>query len=374
MANLIRVAIAAVIAFTALYFYDQSRIDPERFGVDTSVQLPQESQNGRFYTASSVKRIGGMIADYRAHPIRAEGGCNPFTILWLGNSQLHIVNQAKPGDHTSPYWLRHTLDCPRTTVPLGVSLANANLQEHYLLTEYATARVPVDLVILAVCFDKLRDDGLRPEFSGIIDGRDRANLSKDAIGREMLRVSEKDWKQNESWDENAGLNGFAQKYLEDRLVAGLAELSPLWADRSNLRTLALVDLYHLRNAVLGIKGTTVRKAIPVRWQRNMRAMEALLKHAQENNIRVVVYVQPIRQDVPMPYDPVEYAAWKQELAQLVPRYGATLLNFESLVPGEDWGIFDVTVDVDFMHFRNQGHKLLAAALAPYVRAAQKEVR
>lgn len=374
MTGFIRVAVAMTIALVALHIYNLASLDPERFGVDATVTLSRESWNGRLYTASNIEWIKSLVSDYREHPTRAQGSCKPFTILWLGNSQLHFVNQAKVGDHVSPYWLRNSLDCPATTVPLGVSLPNANLQEHYVLEEYVTARVPVDLIFIAICFDKLRNDGLRAEFASVLDQPDRANLSKNAIGREMLLLAAKDWKEAYEEEENTGLNGFAQKYIEDRLDARLVRLSPLWAARSNLRSLVLVDLYHLRNAILGIRGTTVRKVIPVRRQRNMQALEALLNNAQARNIRVVVYIQPIRQDIPIPYDRAEYEAWKRDLAVMVPQHGATLLNLESLVPGSEWGVFDSTVGVDFMHFRNQGHKLVAEALVPYVRATQKVTR
>jgi hypothetical protein len=371
---LIRVAVAALIALIALHFYNQPRFDPETFGLDPTIAAPREAWHGRRFTAFRVDLIKALVADYQKHPTLAEGGCKPFTILWLGNSQLHFVNQAKPGDHIAPYWLRRSLDCPDTTVPIGLSLPNANLQEHYYLVEYVTARVPVNLIVLAICFDKLRNDGLRSEFATIVEQSDRLNLSKSAIGKKMLQVADNDWKGNNAGVQNAGLTGFAQKSLEDRLDAGLGRLSPLWEHRANLRGLVLDDLYYLRNAVLGIKGTTVRRTIPARAARNMQALEALLKDAQERKIPVVAYIQPIRQDLPIPYDPAEYAAWKQRVGKLVPRYGATLLNLEALVPGSQWGFADAKVGVDFMHFRNQGHKLVAAALAPYVRAVQKDER
>lgn len=374
MSALIRLAIAVAMALIALHIYNLSSIDPERFGIDATVMLSRESWNGRYYTASTVEWIKSLVADYQKHPIEAQAGCKPFTMLWLGNSQLHFVNQAKVGDHVSPYWLRNSLDCPSTTVPLGVSLPNANLQEHYVLEKYVTDRVPVRLILLAVCFDKLRGDGLRPEFASMLDQRDRAVLSKDSIGREIVQIAQKEWKGQDAGGEQAGLTGFAQKGVEDRLNAGLEKLSPLWADREKMRLLAFVDLYHLRNAILGIKGTTVRKSIPGRRQRNMRALEALLSDARERGIRTIMYIQPIRQDLPIPYDRSEYEDWKRELSALAPKYGATLLNFETLVPGSDWGVADTTVGVDFMHFRNQGHKLVATALLPYVRAAQENGR
>jgi lysophospholipase L1-like esterase len=47
-------------------------------------------------------------------------------------------------------------------------------------------------------------------------------------------------------------------------------------------------------------------------------------------------------------------------------YEAQLLNLERIVPGEMWGSYTAD-DIDFMHFKGPGHRLVAEALLPYVR-------
>jgi hypothetical protein len=122
---------------------------------------------------------------------------------------------------------------------------------------------------------------------------------------------------------------------------------------------------------LGIKPTTIRKMIPARYARNMDALRVLLQDAQERKVHVITYIAPIRQDVPLPYDLAEYGKWKAVVEELSRTYSATHINLEKLVPGELWGSY-VSNDVDFMHFRGQGHQMLAGALLPYVRAARQE--
>lgn len=371
---LVRLLIAGIIALGGLLLYDRRTIDVDRLDLDPSVQLSPERWNGRLFTAWTVPGIQGLVADYRRHPVAANGNCRPLTILWLGNSQLHLVNQYKVGDHVSPYWLRRDVKCPETTVPLGVSIPNANFQEHYLLEEYAAARLPVGVIFLELCFDGLRQDALRADFAGVLSDTDKNILSQAPIGGEMLRVAEPLWKGRGGAGDNAGLKGFVQNGIEDRLDDKLAQVLPLWADRGNMRERALVDLYEVRNTMLGISSGTVRKLIAPRYDRNMQALEALLRDAHARGIPVIGYIAPVRNDRPNPYDPVQYAAWKKTVEQLLPRYGATYVNLENLVPPNEWGIFDTIGELDFVHFRNRGHQLVAKALLPYALAAESRGR
>lgn len=333
----------------------------ETFTIDTSYQSPVEKRNGVAFTAASVDGIKKLIAQsaVQTPPLAV---CERPWIFWLGNSQLHLINQFQPGAHLAPYWLRQELDC---AVPLGMSLANANLQEQYVLAGYAASHLPARMILLELCFDDMREDGLRVEFSGFLDASARARLISNPAGREIVTRAEAVWGNADAADENDGLKGFAQKPVEDWLDKALSGFWPLWKDRSNLRIQVLTNLYFLRNALLGIKSTTVRKMIAPRYARNMKALEQLLRDARQRGIAVVAYVAPIRQGVALPYDAQEYRQWKIAVSDMARQHGANLVNLEALVPPALWGTYS-TDDIDFMHFRGEGHKLLARALLPHV--------
>jgi hypothetical protein len=162
-----------------------------------------------------------------------------------------------------------------------------------------------------------------------------------------------------------GLEGFVQQRVEQALTSRLASVSDLWAKRPDLRVKVLIDLYLLRNAVFGIKATTVRKMIPLRYARNMQALETILSDADINGIPVLVYIAPLRPDVAAPYDPLQYSEWKDEVFRLAKRHHARLMNLETLVPAKEWGTYSGD-EVDFMHFKGPGHAMVADALRPAV--------
>ena len=246
-------------------------------------------------------------------------------------------------------------------------MPNANIQEHYILSRYVTRQFPVRMMILELCFDDLREDGLRLEFSALLS--DARFVGDEPVAAAIVSRAQS---QNnlDTAEENAGLEGFVQKSVEDRLDAALGNVWPLWSHRQDLRVNVLSDLYYTRNAVLGISPTTVRKLIPARYDRNMEALGSLLRDAKENDIAVFTYIAPIRQDIPIPYDSLKYERWKMAVGEIAYEHGARLINLEELIPAELWGSY-VNDDVDFMHFRGPGHQILARALLPAVAAARR---
>lgn len=364
----------AFIAGICLVLYGQHRIDAENFGLGPETTRTSETlDDGRKYTAGFLDEIIDVMHDFSTSSGSRSSG-REQKILWLGNSQLHAINQFKKGQHVAPYWFLSDFGCSRCLVPLGISVGNANLQEHYVLSRYVAGATPIDGVVLELCFDDLREDGLRPEFSKILSKDVRRAISEKFIGAEILAAWEKTGTAAKGLDESAGLDGFVQKHLEDGVSAALGKVLPLWNERPGLRARLMVDLYIVRNAVFGIKTTSVRKMIRPRYEKNMRALTEIFSNFRGRGIPVLAYIAPIRQDHALPYDLAEYEAWKVEVGALARLYDVRFLNLEELVPERFWGTVPANDDVDFMHFQEEGHKLLARALVPHVRAMLEKRR
>jgi lysophospholipase L1-like esterase len=125
-------------------------------------------------------------------------------------------------------------------------------------------------------------------------------------------------------------------------------------------------LHVLRNYFFGIKSTTVRKMVRARYALNMESLRDTLNDCSVRGIPVLLYIAPIRKDKHIPYDPIEYGQWKHEVHEIAEEYGARLVNLEDLVPGGLWGTY-TDDEIDFMHFRGPGHRLVAEALLPHVK-------
>ena len=69
-----------------------------------------------------------------------------------------------------------------------------------------------------------------------------------------------------------------------------------------------------------------------------------------------------------PYVIEEYKSFKEELNSILNNYdNVNLMNYERVVPPGAWGEKDSTnlrgeLEIDFMHFTEEGHRLLADKL------------
>ena len=80
-----------------------------------------------------------------------------------------------------------------------------------------------------------------------------------------------------------------------------------------------------------------------------------------------MYVAPIRHDINLPYNANEYSSYKNNLKKKAQETLSYFYNLEKIVPGKFWGekggsTLGVKNEVDFMHFQEEGHKILAAEI------------
>lgn len=285
-------------------------------------------------------------------------------ILWLGNSQIHAINQMQETDETAAFDL-HRKFKQHEQYFVTFSQPNASLQEHYILFEYLIQRLPVQTLILPVVFDDMRESGIRPGLADVFtDPNTQNRLGHTSIGQALLSThSDKDAAGNDM----AALDDTAQEQVERYLNDQLASSSTLWKGRPASRGQLFTDLYLFRNWLLGINPSSIRKVIPANYKLNIEAFEAILDTAQEHNIVVLTYIVPLRNDVAIPYEPTEYQAFKTDIANITSNRQVQHIDLENLVPAEYWGVKNATtvgggVEIDFMHFQAPGHRLLAEEL------------
>ncbi len=282
--------------------------------------------------------------------------------LWLGNSQLHAVNQQQPNQLNAPPIAFKQLDIEGIYL-MAFSQPNANLQEHFLTYLYLNQHRKISYLILPVVFDDFREDSIRPELLKFAeDPKIQEKLSKSLIGGKIIK--ERGLTANKSNADTAALDGTIQDKVELSLNEWFDRHLGFWQARENARGTLFTQLYLTRNTILGINPSSKRKAIKGRYQDNMNALKTTLELANENLCYVLVYIAPLRSDVEIPYIKSEYDNFKRDIELLTKEHHAQFVNFENLVPAHFWGSKGGTrlskqAEIDFMHFQAGGHTLLA---------------
>lgn len=355
--TIILVSIIISFVFIQLFFgkTEKTKFEELALGVETSSFFPRI--NSYPIHIAWIDSLDSFIEGWKS---RGEKDL----ILWLGNSQLHGVNQYKGGDNTSPgYFYEYLVD--KNYDMLAFSLPNANLQEHYLLFEYIRSILPVRELILGVCFDDLREAGIRYDLMKIAKEDFMVErLNKTITGSNILQnISQEITEENDL----AALDETVQEYTEKRLDDWLNKNFYLWETRPEIRGQIFTQLYLLRNNVFNIKPTSKRKIIKNRYNDNTLALEEIYSAGNKSRIKIFTYILPIRNDVEPPYELKEYEDFKTLLDSLNDTTNNLLFNFESIVPAQYWGTKDATTfggekEIDFMHFQAAGHKILADSL------------
>jgi len=293
-------------------------------------------------------------------------GNKGLKILWLGNSQLHAVNQWELGDKNAIQFFQELLITKGLTTNkevLGMSQPNANMQEHYLLLLYLQGKIKIDTLVLPLVMDDFREDSIRDSLEDLLTDSSELNilLSKTQIGQEILgKHAEVIQPDSSSYYDQS-----PHTIVENSIIRYLSINFNFWNMRENIRGHLFTFLYQLRNKVFNITAKTKRKIIFGAYQRNMSALQEILKISKDNNLKILVYVAPIRSDLEIPYDQTQYINFKKDVMSKVLDNGGIFLNLESVIPPDYWGQKDATTlsqgtqEIDYMHFKSAGHRLLA---------------
>lgn len=340
--------------------------------------LPIEQSAKRFEDLALGKETTttfGKVSDLRVHcsdlsdlveclQSYEKTGSGQPVLLWLGNSQVHAINQFKLGEETAAPELHRKFKATREYF-LTLSQPNASLQEHYLLFANLLNRLPIKTLVLPVFFDDMREDGIRTSLIDLFkDQKTLDSLGSAEIGR-ILIANHGD--QDSAGNDMAALQDTLQDRSEKALNSMLEEAWSVWAARPTLRGDLLGSLYRLRNWAFGINASSTRKMIPGRYAKNRDALLAILKLAAQRQVKVLFYIPPLRNEVKVPYDIHEYASFKSEMTSIAQENHARFADLENVVPAKFWGTKDSTSigggqELDFMHFQAGGHRLLAKAL------------
>lgn len=321
-------------------------------------------------------RIGDYQGVYRPN-ITFEPPSSGREWLWLGNSQMHSINQMKPGDRLAPEVASGIVGYPT----FALTIPNANLQEGLATVQWALTKRKPNWIIVPVVYDDLRENDLRSEFAALLGPEWETRMAKWPVSKGLLEEVRADAHAGEHGGgatqgptrakEHFWILGISvQDVVEGRLDRALDRLWPVWRDREQMYVALQTWQYRARNWMLGITPQSKRAVLQVPYERNMAAFEELLTVAHGEGIKVLVYIAPLRRDVEPPYHMDQYAAWKKSVEAICAKKFAGFTDLDGIVPGELWGRADGD-NIDFMHFRGEAHEILAKAIADEVRRREQ---
>lgn len=287
----------------------------------------------------------------------------PKRVVWLGNSQLHAINQSRPGQVTAPVLLARTLR-PRGIEVQALSFPNASLAEFYLAWQLQRKAAKVDVLVVPLFLDDTREGQVRDVLRPVALAPDiQPRLAATPAGRSILKALPA--AQEESTDTSR------QARSEAAITGWLERCCGFQTMREKARGQIEINAFYLRNTVFNVTAQSVRPILADNYALNLAALEQLLVEARAAGTRVVAYIPPLRQDVTPPYVPADYARFKAATKALAAKHGAVWVDVDTVVPGPLWGTKEAPrlgggAELDFMHYQASGHALLTRALEPTI--------
>jgi hypothetical protein len=282
-------------------------------------------------------------------------------ILILGNSQSQSINQLKPGDKNL---IEYVSNGTKKVNIIAHTMPNVNFTEMYLLLRFWSSNFKISQVIIPAFLDDTRMSGMRKDFiEKLINDRFKLEVILDEdklINKKLSDLKPKD--EINKYNLQSYTESFFNKYLNSN--------SQLWLERSKLESFIAVSLYNLRNEIFNIKASDKRKILTGVYNQNLSFLKASVKYCSNNSIDALIYIPPIRNDVSIPYEIEEYEKFKFECTHLIRK--ENFKNFEKIIPSNFWGKKMSTnlsgdMELDYMHFQNEGHKILADSLLNFIK-------
>jgi hypothetical protein len=285
-------------------------------------------------------------------------------IVWIGNSQQHAINQPKAGDELASVILHMQLNghqWPGDRPVFGLSYPNLGYAEIFSLI-YALSRLPdrkPDVVILGLRFQDTKEIGYRKEFLDLLDWEARdMQLTKFLTTKQERKAI--DHLQGELGKRS--LQQAEENTIENMLSSLTGAILPAYRHREQLQSLVLTKLYWARNFALGIKTSSKRPLLKGRYETALQYLTLSFETARQSGMRLFVYNIPMRPGVETPYVQSEYEGFRQNIRSLCQEYCANFKDYDDLIPEQEWGIWDGSGEIDYMHFTGEGHKRLAKTI------------
>lgn len=356
----VNIILPILLGIGILYYYQNNSLrkaDDIGLGVGTAAYFPV-FDNYPIHI-NDTRLTDTLIAGWKKR------GSKPL-YLWMGNSQLHGVNQYKDGNKNCTEFLFNSLQ-PFNTEVFGISYPNANLQEFLVSVLYYSKKMPVKTIVLPVFYDDMREDGIRDMINTkpVVEFIKKDSVLFAVIPGIKSLLREDTATAALSADDYAGIKETTQDVSERYLNRRMENAWDIWKSRPDFRGNLFNELYILRNLLMGINPSTQRKMIPGRFNDNYIALKVILAYCSQNKIAMLIYIPPIRNDVPIPYDKQAYEDFKTKVAVDCKNAGANFLNLENIIPNKLWGMkastnsFSGKGEVDFMHFQEAGHRIIA---------------
>ena len=358
----------------ALFFYfsnSYSNFDPKDFALGPSNHTKKA-------TTKDFLRFHGDVAAIKslAENMNKEKAVGNKIILIFGASQLHAINDYKEGDSLSVEYINdYFIKYNKAWRMYQFSFPNASYCDYLAFyLNFRQNHAPIDLLVLDLQYkSNLGWDlyegnlkGLKKEF---VASKLKNNPGIIALVAAINKYESSNTFSSEDKKplERTIVSGTPQELLEKLINKTLDSIVPNFVYRKTLMAklnAERIDFLHNFNIYtfkdVPLEAPPLAKEIV---SRNLIAYESLIDLANSEDVPIIMYRQPIK---PTFYNnSPEYESYYDGLKNSVAASNNIFYtDYSRIVPIQYYGI--LLGNVDFIHFKNEGHKIVGYRLATLI--------
>ena len=288
-------------------------------------------------------------------------------VLWMGNSQLHGVNNYVAGGRIAAEYANDAArDRGSQRFYLQWSAPMASL--HDMLAMYLFQRqsgaLP-DLLVIAVSYDQLRGETLKLRALGSAPQPEVLRVGGPGVAQlGVLLESQAAAAAAPSAVERNVTTGTPQDRLESVLTDRLRGFWSAYRFRGQLT--AAIELM-ARSAIARLTSDVIMRRVPSVptharvW--NRRALESIISICAADGVDILQYRVPFQPGMLESFyqEASDYRSFHEDLRASCVERGVQYVDLESIVPEEYWGLTNEGRP-DVSHFRAEGHRILGDAI------------
>ena len=245
----------------------------------TQAALNEETKVVDVFFNSKKVHCFGIYEAEECLTYMTEGNSSKKT-LYLGNSQLHAINQ--PTKYAKPVSVLLADKLSKiNNLAITFSQPNASFSEQAILLQTLLLKQKFDYLILPAVFDDTREGDVRDINKDIFLNDDyREVLLKSQFISDLFYK-----KINTPPPSHLTVQDHSERLINQKMNQFLK-----WEEiTSQLRGNISLLLYKLRNTVFGIKPTSTRRLIPVAYKQNLSGLNEVLTIANSYNLKTIRY-------------------------------------------------------------------------------------
>lgn len=292
--------------------------------------------------------------------------------VWIGNSQLHAINQYKHNDLLAVQYSQQMLEELNSNISLfQFSSPHLNIiEEQIYMNTLRVESIKPDYLILPITFRSFHFIKIREELKKLAGYKEITKSIANSRVADLFFLEESNDKRGKLLSKDSTWQDRSEEYLNSLMERNIPFYKYKDNTKSYIKFLPTLAIHEMTDKSRDPQVSGNREIIEI----NMLSLTEIIQFAKSNNIEILMYQVPHPQDDQyFFYNREAYKDFFASIEKIASRSdNVHYIKLESIIPNRLWGINNDGFK-DMYHFQSEGHKILGDTIAQVLHDLEKNV-